>query len=251
MHRRALLGGVAAAAAASLTGCMGAQSDDQYEETRDVEFDLPAEDTAVSVSGKHGDVAVSTHDSEQVAVTARLSGPSEERVDGAEVAGQTGADGLSVALAGTTDGVSAAFDVQVPAGTAVGELETSNGDIDVQDVAGVESATTDNGDVTVQSAGPVSAAETTNGAVTIDEPAPLSGDVTAVSNNGDVSVSLSPDADAEVVARTDNGETGIEDLELFDLRRDGDDGMVRGVLGEGTHEVVAESDNGDVEFDAL
>lgn len=250
MQRRALLGGVAAAAAASLTGCMAGLFGDQYEETREVEFDLPAEDTVVSVSSENGDVEVSTHDSEQVAVTARLSGPSEERVEGAEVAGQTGGDELSVALEGTTDRVSAAFDVQVPDGTAAGELGTDNGDIEVKDVAGVESAATDNGDVTVQAAGPVSTAETDNGEVIIDLPAPLPGDVTAASDNGDVSVSLSPDADAEVVGRTDNGETGIEDLELSDLRYD-DDGMVRGVLGEGTHEVVAESDNGDVEFDAL
>jgi len=249
MQRRALLGGVAAAAVASLTGCATGLFGDQYEETREVEFGLPSEDAVVSVHSGNGDVDVSTHDGERVAVTARLSGPSEDRVEGVEVAGPTGDGDLSLALEGTTDRVSAAFDVQVPAGTAVGELETDSGDIEVQDVAGVESAATDNGDVTVQSAGPVSTAETDNGEVTIDLPAPLPGDVTAASDNGDVSVSLSPDADAEVVARTDNGETGIGDLDLSDTRYD--DGMVRGVLGEGTHEVLAESDNGDVEFDSL
>ncbi|SEW19713.1 DUF4097 family beta strand repeat-containing protein [Halobacterium jilantaiense] len=249
MQRRALLGGVAAAAAASLTGCVSGLFGDQYEETREVEFDLPGEDAVVSVHSENGDVDVSTHDGERVAVTARLSGPSEERVDGVEVAGPTGDGDVSVALEGTTDRVSAGFDVQVPAGTAVGELETDNGDVEVRDVAGVESAVSENGDVTVRSAGPVSTAETNNGEVGVDLPATLPGDVTVASDNGDVGVSLSPDVDAEVVARTDNGEASIDGLELSDLRSD--DGTVRGVLGDGTHEVVAESDNGDVEFDAL
>ncbi len=248
MQRRALLGGVAAAAAASLTGCASGLFGGQYEETREVEFDLPGEDAVVSVHSENGDVDVSTHDGERVVVTARLSGPSEERVEGVEVAGPTGDGDLSVALEGTTR-VSAGFDVQVPAGTAVGELETSNGDVEVRDVAGVESASSENGDVTVRSAGPVSTAETDNGEVAVDLPAPLPGDVTVASDNGDVDASLSPDADAELVARTDNGDASIDGLELSDLRSD--DGTVRGVLGDGTHEVVAESDNGDVEFDAL
>lgn len=249
MQRRALLGGVAAAAAAALTGCATGLFGDQYEETREVEFDLPAEDAVVSVYSENGDVDVSTHDGERVAVTARLSGPSEERVEGVEVAGSTGDGDLAVALEGTTDRVSASFDVQVPAGTAVGELETSNGDVEARDVAGVEAAVSENGDVTVRSAGPVSTAETDNGEVAVDLPAPLPGDVTAASDNGDVGVSLSPDADAEVVARTDNGDATVDGLELSDLRDE--DGTIRGVLGDGTHEVLAESDNGDVEFDAL
>jgi DUF4097 and DUF4098 domain-containing protein YvlB len=250
MQRRALLGGVAAAAAASLTGCASGLFGDQYEETREVEFDLPGEDTTVSVHSENGDVDVSTHDGDRVAVTARLSGPSEDRVEGVEVAGPTGDGDLSVALEGSTDRVSADFDVQVPAGTPTGDLETSNGDVEVRDVAGVESATSENGDVTVRSAGPVSTAETDNGEVAVDLPAPLPGDVTVASDNGDVDASLSPDVDAELVARTDNGDASIEGLDLSD-RESEDDEEVRGVLGDGTHEVVAESDNGDVEFDAL
>ncbi|MDH5019060.1 DUF4097 family beta strand repeat-containing protein [Halobacterium rubrum] len=251
MHRRALLSGVAAASAAALTGCSTGLFGDQYEDTREVEFDLPDEDASVSVQSENGDVDVSTHDGDRVSVTARLSGPSEDRVEGVEVAGSPGSGDLSIALEGSTRRVSADFDVQVPAGTPTGDLETSNGDVDVRDVAGVGSASSENGDVTVRSAGPVSAAETDNGEVAADVPAPLPGDVTVASSNGDVSVSLSPDADAEVVARTDNGNASIEGLDLSDEQRDGDEEEVRGVLGDGTHGVLVESDNGDAAVDAL
>jgi DUF4097 and DUF4098 domain-containing protein YvlB len=253
MHRRALLSGVAAASAAALTGCSTGLFGDQYEETREVEFELPGEDAAVSVRSSNGDVDVATHDGEVVAVTARLSGPSEDRVDGVEVSGSTGAGDLQVGLEGTTGRVSADFDVRVPAGTPAGDLETDNGDVDVRDVAGVASAVSENGSVTVRSAGPVSTAETENGDVDADVPAPLPGDVTVRSENGDVDASLSPDADAEVVARTDNGDASVDDgLGLADRQQSGDgETEIRGVLGDGTHEVLAESDNGDVEVDAL
>lgn len=252
MRRRALLAGFAAGTTTALAGCIdgGNLFGDRVQESREYEFDLPS-DAPVRVMGENGDVDVETGDRTDVAVDARVTAPSEDRLDDVTVTTSEveGALAVDVDVEGDTSGVSVDLDVEVPDGTAMAVVQTENGDVDVSGVAGVEAARSSNGDVTVREAGPVESVSTENGDVGADVPAPLAGDVLLRTENGDVDAALSPAIDAVVNAQTQNGDVEVEDLDL----QNGSEGdtHVTGTLGDGTHDVTIGATNGDVVVRAL
>jgi len=250
MERRALLSGIAVGSIAALAGCSTALFDDRVEESREREFDLE-DGLAVGVQTENGDVDVETHDGDRAVVDGTVSAPSEERLGDVSIDGDA-SDGefvVAVRVDGDSSGVSADLDVRVPEETAMAPVVTRNGDVDVRDVASVEAARSSNGDVTVRDVGQAGSMGTENGDVEGELPAPLPGDVTVESTNGDAEVWLSPDVDAELWATTSNGEVAVSGLELADSQVS--ETEVRGVLGDGTHEVTVSSENGDVTVEAL
>lgn len=250
MQRRALLSGIAVGSVAALAGCSTSLFENRVEETRQREFD-PEDGLAVGVQAENGDLDVETHDGDRVVVDATVSAPSEERLEDVTIDGGA-SDGefvVAVRVDGDSSSVSADLDVQIPEETEVAPVVTRNGDVEVRDVASVEAARSSNGDVTVRDVGQAGSMGTENGDVEGELPAPLPGDVTVESTNGDAEVWLSPDADAELWATTENGDVTVEGLELAD--RQASETEVRGVLGEGTHEVTVSSENGDVTVEAL
>lgn len=220
------------------------------QEEREQSF-LPADDAPVSVQNSNGDVAVSTHNGQRVVVDALVTAPSERRVGDVTIEGGS-ADGEFVVEAvvdGDTSQVSVDLEVRVPDGTEVETVQSENGDVEVQSVASVAAARSRNGDAAVRGVGQVGSVGTENGDVAAEVPAPLPGDVTVESTNGDAEVWVSPDADADLWATTDNGDVTVEGLDLAD--RQDSETEVRGTLGEGTNEVTVSTENGDVTVDAL
>lgn len=250
MRRRALLAGIATSASAALAGCAGALFGGRVQETSEYEFDRPA-DTPVRVTTENGDISVGTGDRTNVAVDARVSAPSESRLDDVTVEASTveGALAVDADVAGDASRVSVDLDVEVPDGTAMRVVQSTNGDVDIRDVASVEAARSSNGDVSVRDAGPVQSVATENGDVAADVPAPLVGPVLLRTENGDVDAAVSPAVDAVVDARTQNGDVSVDGLDLADA--DVSRTRVTGTLGDGTHELTAAATNGDVEMRAL
>lgn len=235
---------------AALAGCSTSLFGDQVEETREREYD-PADGAAVNVDNESGDVDVETHDGDRMVVNATVSAPSEERLEDVALASDA-SDGeftVEVLVDGDSSRVSSDLDVRVPEGTEMASVVTENGDVDVGGVASVAAARSSNGDVTVRDVGRAGSMSTENGDVKADLPAPLPGDVNVESTNGDAEAWLSPDADAELWATTENGDVTVEGLELAD--RQESETEVRGVLGEGTDEVTVSSENGDVTVEVL
>lgn len=245
MQRRALLGSIAVGSVAAVAGCSASVFGNRVEETREREFD-PDDGAAVSLDTENGDVAVETHDGDRVVVEARVSAPSEGRLADVSLTSDA-SDGEFTVMArvdGGWDRVGVDLDARVPADTPVDSVVSRNGDVSVRGVASVEAARSSNGDVTVRDVGQAGSMGTENGDVEGDLPAPLPGDVTVESTNGDVEVWLSPDVNAELLATTENGGVTVEGSNLAD--RQESETEVRGVLGDGTHEVTVSSENGDV-----
>lgn len=253
MERRALLSGLAAGATAALAGCAdrGSLFGDPVQETRERYSDLP-DGGQLRIENVNGDVDVTGRDNPKVSVDATVTAPGENRLDDVTVAlSEDGDDrALTVDIEGDGSRVSVDLDVRVPDGGAIDAVESRNGSVDVQSVGSVGTARSANGTVTVRDAGPVSSVSTENGDVEADVPAPLPGDVSVRTENGNIDVALSPDADAALDARSQTDYVRVDDLELQN-ERDTDDGHVTGTLGGGTHDVTVETSNGKVEIRAL
>ncbi|AHG04893.1 hypothetical protein HALDL1_15805 [Halobacterium sp. DL1] len=252
MHRRALLASVTAGATAALAGCTGLLGDEVVR--NDSHAFEASGDSPLDVRNRNGDVAVGSHDGEQVEVDVELRGPSDDAVEGVSVTGEQRSDAFVVAAQG--DGtaewwtsVSVDLSIRVPAAMAVERVRTRNGDVEVTDVAGGGAFRTENGQVTVRDVETFASAATTNGDVNVDVPAPLDGDATIETVNGSVDASLSPDLDATVAASTTNGGVALHELQLADA--DVNETHVSGTLGDGTHGLSVETTNGHVDLRAL
>jgi hypothetical protein len=258
--RRRLLA-VGATAAAGLAGCVGFAGPDVTESSSRT-FDAPG--GVVSVENRNGDVAVEPHDGEGdgVAVEIRKRGRSQAAVDAVSVEGANEEGDLVVRTVydDRLRNVSVDLSVRVPEGTAVGSVETGNGDAVVRSVTGDVRAVTSNGDaraidvdgyVTVRSSnGDAEARGTTglagarsaNGDVGV-EVYDLRGATDATSANGDVEAGVAPDLDATVFATAGNGDLDVE-VELDDASVSAR--QARGRLGDGGPLLTLTSANGDV-----
>ena len=250
MQRRALLAGAATAATAALAGCAGGLFENRVQETRNHEFALPTE-TPVRVTTVSGDIGLETADRTNVAVDVRVNAPNEDRLEDVSVETSTveGALAVEVDVTGATSSVGVNLDAEVPEGTAIGVVESRNGDVAVRDVASVEAARSSNGDISVRDAGPVESVTTENGDVGADVPAPLVGDVLLRTENGDVDAAVSSDVDAAVDAHTASGDVSVSGLDLADA--DVAETRLTGTLGAGSHDLTAATTNGDVDLQSL
>jgi len=123
-------------AAAGCTGLLG----DEVVRNDSHAFEASG-DSPLDVRNRNGDVAVGSHDGEQVEVDVELRGPSDDAVEGVSVTGEQRSDAFVVAAQG--DGtaewwtsVSVDLSIRVPAAMAVERVRTRNGDVEVTDVAG-------------------------------------------------------------------------------------------------------------------
>lgn len=254
MQRRALLSSVAVGATAVLSGCLDEFAGDRSRETRELSFDAPRE-TPVHVETRNGDVTVESSDGSSLDVTAELSAPGEHRFETVSVTGEKVEERFEVAAtyAEEANRVRVDLQVEVPEGVAVSSVQTENGDVTVTGVDGPVAFDTRNGDVDVTDVAGVSGARSENGDVDVELPAPLPGDVDVASTNGVVHAAVSPDVDAALDARTENGDATVDGLGFDDASggEDGEPAQVSGTLGDGTHEVSVTTRNGDVELSAL
>ncbi|MFC6938791.1 DUF4097 domain-containing protein [Salinirubellus sp. GCM10025818] len=264
--RRRLLA-VGATAAAGLAGCVGFAGPDVTESSSRT-FDAP--EGVVSIENRNGDVEVGPHDdgdSEGVVVEIRKRGRSQAAIDAVAVEGATEEGDLVVRTMYDDRLRNASVDlsVRVPEGTAVGSVETRNGDAVVRSVSGDVRATTSNGDaravdvdgyVTVRSSnGDAEARGTTglagarsaNGDVRV-EVYDLRGATDATSANGDVEAGVAPGLDATVLATAGNGDLDVE-VELDDASVS--TRQARGRLGDGGPLLTLTSANGDVRLYGL
>ena len=260
-RRRFLRAGVGVVGALGLAGCV--ISAEPYTETVERSFD-PGDADELAVRTDSGDVTLSAGDGEAVSGTVRKASRSGEgALDEVTVEGSVADGRLTVApqWSNGTENVTVSLDLSVPAGLAVVEASSSNGDVDADGVAGDGTYRSTNGDVTVSGVGGfvtvestngdldasdvdgLDGATTTNGDVTVDVPA-LRGDATCRSRNGDVTAAVADDLSATVTLATDNGDAAVEGVSM--TVDSSDDHRVEGVMGDGTHALEVRSTNGDV-----
>jgi len=281
--RRGLLAGLGAAGTAALAGCTSFVRVDA--ETATVERTFAAERVdRVRVADATDDVALTATAGD----TLRLEGH-KRAVGGTDLAELSVETSLSEGtLSVSTDkpavvgigGGEVDLALAVPASVADGAtVDTADGDVLVEDVAGDVAARTGDGDVTLRrTGGDVTArtgdgsvtveeatgtvrAETTDGDVTVDAPGAVDrlstrdgsvvADVPAVAgsavvrtSDGDVTVSLGGRLDATVTARTDDGD--LTHANALGTVERATERVVSGRVGDGEGDLTVRTNDGDV-----
>lgn len=244
VSRRRLLAGGSVAALAGLAGCIATSRD--VEETVDERYE--GDDLSeLTASAVNGDITVVGEDRDDVAVTGTKAAASEGDLESVRL--EASRDGDTLALDVDVDGGFLRFgpdpkmdlEVAVPAGLRVSRVETTNGRLEVVDVAGETAAETTNGDVELGAIdGPLSA-ETTNGDVTLTA---VGDDATAETTNGAVDLEIEPALEATLSVSTTNGEITVEGFDDDVIRTDSDLEVTR---GDGSHSLEVSTTNGDVD----
>ncbi len=270
MDRRALLSSVGAGVVALGSGCVdGLPLTGTVSRSESHEYDV-ADGTHVGVDSRNGPVTVKGFDGDVIEAEFEVSGPSEEATDAVSLVETRESDVLLLRTdygdpASEVD-VSASLTLRIPDGARVGRIRTANGAVEVtgvagdatlesrnasvtaRDVDGAVSLQTTNGDVTARNIAELRGAETENASVSVDVPA-LSGATEIRTRNGGVDAALATDLDAELTATTTNGSVDVTGLDL--AAREATEGEVSGTLGDGTHEIAVEAENGSIELTAL
>ncbi len=227
--RRRVIAGGASAVAAGLAGCLGGEND--TEET--VTDEIAADDIdRLSVETTNGEIRVHGEERDTVTLTARKQAQDEDTLD--EVAVdivQSGQTLNVVADDGGNSGLAALLEpdpvvdleLAVPLSLATVEADTTNGDIQCNNLESSISAETTNGDVATE----LNDAE----------------DIQAETTNGDIEVSVPPTIEAKLSLETTNGALDVRRLDGYEVDSES---SVETTLGAGTHEIDCETTNGDV-----
>lgn len=136
--------------------------------------------------------------------------------------------------------------VKVPANTKV-ILNTTNGQIEVDNVTASAQMETVNGQINARGLGGDVKASTTNGGVDIAMAA-VTGDINVETTNGGVTVRLPADAKALLLGRTTNGGLSVDGLQVEEVERSRR--RLEARLNGGGQRIEAETTNGSITFTA-
>lgn len=206
--------------------------------------------TAIRVETRNGGVTLRKAAREDVEITAKLAATTPERLAQAQVVAERQPDGALLVKVNWPDRPRSregcAFDIALPEAVGVA-IDTSNGGIEIADLAGTAQLDSSNGAIRVSNhAGDVHA-DTSNGAITLRN---IAGSVHADSSNGRV---VLRGVAGKATVDTSNG--GVE-IELADhaagpLDVDTSNGHVEIRLGTAfTGELQLSTSNGRIQLDA-
>lgn len=229
------------------------------------EMSWPALDGQVlSISTFNGDIVIRVAGEDSIRAVATVS--TALGMTDAESVEVTFAPGLASSLiARRPDQLSDAgvsFEVTIPGRVSIGNLETSNGTVDVTGAGGSPSIDTSNGDVTLSSFSGTLVIDTSNGDVTVDGQSLTVGsidtsngdiEVTASAflpgavldtSNGDITVRLTAECSASFRMDTSNGGISLMGAGFHGVEVDGDEGTAS--FGENGPLVSVTSSNGSI-----
>jgi hypothetical protein len=163
-------------------------------------------------------------------------------------------DNISVEIAGTRmmvktlptgvvglNGPQARYEVSVPRTLQRIEVQTSNGQIPVTDCNATVVAETSNGAIRLSGTRTIERLATSNGAIDAEVRA-LDADARVSTSNGAIRLRLAPSLNAEIEARTSNGQVTVSGLALNTTTSGQNE--VRGTLGAGGPRLVVQTSNG-------
>ncbi|MFA9415117.1 DUF4097 domain-containing protein [Natrinema sp. HArc-T2] len=263
ISRRQLLGGGSLGALGALAGCLatGRGATETVTETYQT-----ADLSSLSLETVNGSITVDGNEDDTIAVTADKAAPTEDILESVTLASSR--NGGHLALETDYDTTPFLFgpdpkvdlEVTVPTGIRLARAETTNGDIETQNVTDDLVAGTTNGRVDIEGVDGGLSAETTNGEI---HAAGVSGDVDANTTNGDIDISLA-DGGGDLTAESTNGEITVRtpvsldatvsvsttngdiSFEGFDTSSTSGDGSLEVTLGDGSRRIRLETINSDV-----
>lgn len=271
MKRRVFVAGVTGGLGL-FGGCLSSIQVDDGTESRATRTEQQTHDvgsdTSLRVHNPNGAVTVTGYDGETATIDIEIRGPTERSVEAVSVSADRSEGYLTVVTEyddSEVDRADVSLTIKYPNGSPVERLKTNNGSIELRDTTGDTALTskngslsvrnadgtvalsTGNGSITARNIGGLEEATASNGSIEIDVPA-ISGDVTVGTANGGIDAALSQDLDATITASTSHSPVELHGIELADT---GDSTNVSGTLGEGTHTLTVETNNGSIDLRLL
>lgn len=247
VSRRQLVAGGLTAAVGGLAGCVSGDRDatETFSKTRDADGI-----ERVAVTTTNGAIRGRTERRETVEIGGEKRAAGEEALDDVTIEAVRDGASLSVSASVDRNGVFSAlrpapavdFDLAIPDSVATIDAKTTNGNVDLQNVAAAVTVETTNGNITVDGITGDTTAESTNGNVTLALAEP--GNVEAETTNGSIEIQVPESTPAAFDLESTNGEITVEGLE--NLSNVQTDGVVTVVNGENTYTVECETTNGDI-----
>jgi len=250
-QRGPMLAAATLAIAVSSTACgisLIAQEQASNEWTRTYTVE---EGATLEILNTNGKIAVTATDGSAIEIVAEriVKAPTEEKakavLDAFEIRETAAADSVRIESKSPSMefGVSRAvnYTVKVPRWANV-RLETTNGDVQVNDLAGELRVEATNGRIQATGLENSARVNTTNGAISLDFSKLGEDGVECETVNGQITVALPKDASADVDARVTNGSISTGDVGLSiteESRR-----RVEGRLGSGGTRVLLQTVNG-------
>ncbi|MCK4504979.1 MAG: DUF4097 family beta strand repeat protein [Candidatus Aegiribacteria sp.] len=228
---------------------------------------VPQEST-IYVATFNGDIDIEWyHEDEMSLEITKSSWRSEEELEKAEVVIIT--DSITSITAHKLDDsadVGVSLSLLLPMRTAIRVLETSNGDVTVNDGIGNAEVNTSNGDVTFSNFDGTVDIKTSNGDIivwggTLTEAKTSNGSIEAGiynippegivldTSNGNIIIKVLQGLNAQINMDTSNGSITIDAEYLTDVRISDSDG--RATLGEGGPIIRLDTSNGDIEVSTI
>jgi hypothetical protein len=180
----------------------------------------------VSLENINGGIRIRGYDGATVNVTAHKKAGKQEYLDELKVVIDASDDYVRIETRhpdrkgswfswGSDSSGSVAYELEVPADTELDAIETVNGDVDIEAVAGAVKASTVNGTLNVSDLAADVSLETVNGSVKARFERLGSGQrVNAEAVNGAITLVLPEDASARIEAETVNGGIDCDDFGL-------------------------------------
>jgi len=288
--RRRALKAFGAAGAALLAGCTVSGDVKRVSESVEYTV-AGSDVDEVSVSGDDGDTVVRGYDGDDIQVEATKYALGDTDIADVTVTRDVVNGRLDVEAQipdqggfGTFGGGLESLEVKVPQGTTVTDVSVDDGDLELTDVSGDVTLDVDDG---VANVGPVDgfveasaddgtvslgavdgvSASVDDGTVEMAEPATvgdfdaddgllelavaaLDEDVTISGDDGDITLQLAADLDATVVVTSDESATIEYDGLLFEDVTTTEN-RTTGTMGDGTHDVTVDVDDGTVDVESL
>lgn len=208
---------------------------------------------AISVENVNGDITIEAWDRSDVRVEYRITGRSEGAADRVKVKINSDPDHIRIDTIyeksnrwwGSDDGASVHYSLKVPASAHLRRVDTVNGSVDIEGVAGEVEAETVNGTIRARGLRSDAKLSTVNGGVEAEfERFGERQRVSMESVNGRVEVTLPDSADVDIRAETVHGSL------RNDFGLEVDKGLVgrdlRGKLGSGSARLNLETVNGSI-----
>lgn len=128
-------------------------------------------------------------------------------------------------------------------------VNTSNGKVEIEEVSGAVNVNTSNGKIEVENVKGVKSLKTSNGKIQAEIAEIASEKIELSSTNGNIEVYLAETLDVEIEADTSNGSITYEDLSLDIL--ESEKHHLKGKLGEGEKKLIISTSNGKIKIEKL
>ncbi|MCF7919700.1 MAG: DUF4097 domain-containing protein [Candidatus Cloacimonetes bacterium] len=183
---------------------------DKYQEVQTSVFSSEGINT-LSIDNFNGPVIIKKSSNNEMKITTTISSDIEANLKNVELKEVDGKDFLIKGVALVTNSrCSIKYEVELPEGIALKDIETSNGRIVISETMGNCSLQTNNGSIEVEAHQGGLGLRTSNGKITVRN---IEGNVYALSSNGAI---VADDVKGRISAKTSNGKIDISDCDILE-----------------------------------